>query len=273
MQNAKLQRRIQRYGWDAAAEIYHTNWQDKLLPVHQAMFDMAGLKPADRVLEIACGSGLATTQVANIVGDNGHVFATDISVEMISILNTTIARMGLKNITTRRTGAEDSETVDTGEFDAALCALGLMYFPQPELALGNMWQALKPGGRATSVVWGQRNKCRWAELFPIVDEFVESDVCPLFFSLGFGEALSQLYKSQGFESVDTRRVEIRLDFADEQEIFAAFIDGGPVALAVKRFNRDTRHKVEMAFLDSVIDFKNNNKFSIPTEYVVVSGIK
>ncbi|MGA7392896.1 MAG: hypothetical protein WBL40_19015 [Terrimicrobiaceae bacterium] len=58
--DAKLQRRIQRYGWDRAADHYELAWKNQLEPAQTRMLALAGIRPGDRVLDIACGTGLVT---------------------------------------------------------------------------------------------------------------------------------------------------------------------------------------------------------------------
>ncbi len=269
--NTKFQLRLQRYGWDAAAVVYDDLWQKGLSPVHQTMLEMAQLKPEERVLELASGSGFVTHQAAVLVGDAGHILATDISVEMISLLQKQSESLGLGNIRAERIAAEDLDELADGSFDASLCALGLMLMPDPDIGLKAMWQALRPGGRAVAAVWGQRSKCAWADIFTIVDNVVQSEVCPLFFSLGVGPSLAQGFEGQGFVSVETRRIETSLNFSNKESLLAAIIDGGAVALAAKRFDTDTRHQVESEFLESVEEHRDGCAYSIPIEFVVVAG--
>ena len=51
-------------------------------------------------------------------------------------------------------------------FDVVLSALGLMYVPNPELAIGEMHRTLKEGGTAAAAVWVPRANCGWAAIFP-----------------------------------------------------------------------------------------------------------
>ena len=78
----------------------------------------------------------------------------------------------------------DELDVAEGSFDVAVSALGLMYVPDPRLALASMRRAVRRGGRVVATVWGERRHCGWAEIFPIVDSRVASEVCPLFFACG-----------------------------------------------------------------------------------------
>ena len=75
----KLQIRVQRYGWDAASELYEDGWRAPLAPAQQTLLRVADIKPGERVIEAACGSGLVTRAIAEAVGNTGHVLATDIS--------------------------------------------------------------------------------------------------------------------------------------------------------------------------------------------------
>ena len=79
----RLQRRVQRYGWDRAVVAYEAGWRDQLEPAHSLMLDMAALRPGERVLDVACGTGLVSFRVARAVGAQGAVVGTDISGEMV----------------------------------------------------------------------------------------------------------------------------------------------------------------------------------------------
>ncbi|WP_293311874.1 methyltransferase domain-containing protein, partial [Mycolicibacterium sp.] len=195
----KLQRRVQRYGWNKAAAHYEGFWSTQLRPAQDLMLQMAALAAGERVLDVACGTGLITLRAADAVGPSGAVAATDISEDMVTAVR---AAAGARGITGdfRRMDAETLEFPDA-VFDAALCALGLMYVATPLNALREMHRVLRPGGRAAAVVWGARKNCGWADIFPIVEARTASDVCPMFFSLGTAHTLADTFRDSGFTNV------------------------------------------------------------------------
>ena len=125
----RLQIRVQRYGWDAAAQLYEEGWQAPLAPAQQTLLRVAAIEPGERVIEAACGSGLVTRALAEAVGPSGHVLATDLSQNMVDLTAKGCADAGQDWVATARRSADDLG--EEAGFDAAVCALGLMYVPDP----------------------------------------------------------------------------------------------------------------------------------------------
>lgn len=268
---AKLQRRIQRYGWDAAAGIYGDAWGKQLKPAHDELLNMAALKSGMRVLEVACGTGLVTARAAKMLQPGGALLATDISGEMIEATQQQMDNWGLENIEARRADGEKLNVADDA-YDVAFCALGLMYMPEPANAVAEMRRVVKPGGKVAATVWGERRNCAWSGIFPIVDAEVHSEVCPLFFSLGAHDALINTMTNAGLKQVQQVRHSVLLSFPDETTLLSAQIDGGAVALAAKRFDKNTRTRVETSFLASVDEYRHSDgSYEIPGEFVTAAG--
>lgn len=269
--DARLQLRVQRYGWDAAAPVYDDGWRDNLAPAQQAVLQACDLQPGHDVIETAAGSGLATFAAAAAVLPGGHILATDLSSEMVALGSAGATRHGLNHVAFRQMNSEALDCPD-GEFDRALCSLGLMYMPDPRTALAEMKRVLKPGGRVSVAVWGERRNCGWADIFPIVDARVKSEVCPLFFGLGAPGALAADMLAAGFKEIDEERVCSPLKYESEQQLLRAMIDGGAVAMAAKRFDESTRQEVDREYVASVAEFRSGNRFEIPGEFVIATGI-
>jgi ubiquinone/menaquinone biosynthesis C-methylase UbiE len=266
---ARLQRRVQRYGWDKAAAHYEGFWSDQLRPAQDLLLQLAALRPGERVLDVACGTGLVTLRAADAVGDSGFVAASDISGEMVAAVAAAAEARGLV-ADFRRMDAEALEHAD-GSFDAVLCALGLMYVAEPPNALREMRRVLRPGGRAAAVVWGARKNCGWAEIFPIVERRTASDVCPMFFAMGTGGTMADAFRSAGFEDVREQRISVSIDFPTAAAAVGAAFIGGPVALAHSRLDDSTRDGAYAEYLESIAAFRDGDAYRVPGEFVAVVG--
>jgi len=269
--DARLQRRIQRYGWDLAAVAYESLWQAQLADAQGALLALASPAVGERVLDIACGTGLVSFEAARAVGPSGHVLGIDLSERMIDAAERRARDLKLSNCGFSRMDAETLALPDAS-FDVAICALGLMYMPDPERALREMHRVSHPGGRIALAVWGARSKCGWSAIFPIVDDEVASEVCPLFFRLGEQDTLARLCADANFEHVRHRRITATLTFADANEACDAAFVGGPVALACSRFNDHVRARVRARYLDAIEPWRHGHGYRIPGEFVVAAAV-
>jgi len=269
---AALQRRIQRYGWDKAAAYYEELWQNKLKPAQEKMLEMAKLKQGEKLIDIACGTGLVSFPAAKKIGKKGLVLATDISAEMIRICEERARKKKYSNMQFERMDAEELLVTDAS-FDAASCALGLMYAPDPVKALKEMYRVLKPGGRAVTAVWGKRDHCGWAEIFDIIDRRVATEVCPMFFNLGNRNMLQQSFEEAGFSYVMYKRMSSLLNYDSDEDACVAAFAGGPVAPAYNKFPNEIKKEVHPEYLDSIKCYKQDEGYAIHGEFVVAFGFK
>lgn len=267
--DARLQRRVQRYGWNKAAAHYESYWSAQLKPAQDLMLAMANLQPGEHVLDIACGTGLVTFRAADAVGPHGVIAASDISEDMVASVAAAAAARGITG-DFRRMDAEVLDHPDAS-FDAVLCGLGLMYVAEPPNALREMRRVLRPGGRAAAAVWGARKHCGWAEIFPIVEARTASDVCPMFFSLGTGSTLADAFRAAGFGDVRQERISVPIVFPTADAAVGAAFIGGPVALAHSRFDDATRESAYAEYLQSIDMHRRDEAYHVPGEFVAVVG--
>ncbi len=268
--DAKLQLFVQRRGWDLAASEYEESWSRQLQPSTDKLLAAADVKAGESVIEVASGTGLVTLVMAEQAGD-GRVLATDISKKMLAQLEDAASASGLTNIETAACSAEALPTED--QFDVAVCALGLMYMPDPGQAIAQLYRALRPGGRAALSVWGERRNCGWASLFGIVDARVSSDVCPMFFGMGAPTALTESMAKHGFVEIIEERIRITLHFPSEEAALSAAFVGGPVALAYAHFDDDTKASAHAEYLDAIAQYRSGSGYLVPGEFVIATGRK
>ena len=201
--------------WDHSAQGWNSQsakircW---LTEATSAMIEMANIRPGMRVLDVAAGAGDQTLDIAKRVGTEGRVLATDLSPRILELCRDNARNAGFENINTL---AADGEALQLEEssFDAAVCRLGLMFFPDPAKALGAIRRALKPGAPFCAMVFStpDRNPCVTALVstalahagLPPRDPYQPGGLL----SLGKPGLIDELFRQSGFERVATTRLD------------------------------------------------------------------
>jgi len=140
--------------WQEAGQawVQHAGPLDRFLkaatpPLLEAAFP----GPGGAVLDIGCGYGTTTLEMARRLGPSGRCLGVDLSASMLELARGRAAETA--------GGAEfrqaDAQTADLGAaaFDAAMSRFGVMFFEDPAAAFGNIRKAVKPGGRLAFVCW------------------------------------------------------------------------------------------------------------------------
>ncbi len=132
-----------------AAEIYEEFFVPALFQEWtERVIDAASIRPGNRVLDVACGTGVLARTAAERVGVDGVVIGLDVNPGMLAVAE----RKG-PAITWRQGRAESLPFADA-EFDAVVSQFALMFFDDQVSALGEMRRVVRPNGRVAVAVWG-----------------------------------------------------------------------------------------------------------------------
>ena len=194
-----------------AASIYH----DHVVPDVKAEWEprvaaAADIRPGQRVLDVACGTGVLTRAAAIRTGPNGAVTGLDVSPRMLAIA----ARVS-PELSWREGDAQELPFEDAS-FDAVVSQFGLMFIPNASLALREMMRVLKPGGHLAVAVWASLTDTPvYAAEVALVERVAGmAAAAPLRapFVLGDPELLVELFSAAGIEGATVALQEGRGSF-------------------------------------------------------------
>lgn len=278
-------KRDRRQDWENVAEGWQKWYMTFEYGAHKMsdrLMDMAEIKPASKVLDIATGIGEPAIAVARRVGSKGYVMATDISLQMLSIAKQRAVSENLEGIIEFKEG--DAAKIDLPEltFDAALCRLGLMFLDDLDTALFNIHKSLVRGGRFATSVWATSEKVPQLSLamntvrrelnFPSLPPHGR----PGPFSLADENILKDSFVRVGFKDIQIERISVPFEF-DSAETYTNFTKdiAAPVLamLADQTFHR--KEQIWKAVTKAASEYIKNNTSSIvlENESICISGKK
>lgn len=165
------------------------------------------------VLDVGCGFGDCTIQIAKSLSNDGSAIGVDCASNFIEESEKAAREEGVNNA---RFFVADVEADDLGgPYDEAFARFGTMFFNLPGLAMKNIRQSLKPGGKFTQVVWRKREDNPWLhdaelcvkEIVPVIshDDTDAVHCGPGPFSMAGPDMVSDMLQSVGFERIQFER--------------------------------------------------------------------
>ncbi len=154
----------QQVYWNEGAGQAWVELQDlldrQLEPLGDEAMRKLALHSGGRVLDIGCGTGQTTLQLAARVGPQGSVLGVDISRPMLEIARRRAAAAQLSQVHFLETDAQ-THPFEADALDAVFSRFGVMFFADPRAAFANIRRALKPGGRLAFVCWRSMAENPW----------------------------------------------------------------------------------------------------------------
>jgi ubiquinone/menaquinone biosynthesis C-methylase UbiE len=215
-------------------------------PVAGDLMKAASLRPGERVLDAACGTGVVTKLAAERVAPGGTVAGLDANPAMLAVARET-TRSDL-SIDWHEAPAEDLPFADDS-FDAVLCGMGLQFFSDKEAGVREFHRVLVPGGRLVANVPGPT-----PPPLEIMADSLAHHIGPesasfvhAVFSLHDPDDLRNLATQAGFEDVEVRSAVTPLELPPPAEFLWQYVWSTPLAAAVAQADEEDRAALENEF--------------------------
>ncbi|HLT03048.1 MAG TPA: methyltransferase domain-containing protein [Geminicoccaceae bacterium] len=150
--------------WNSASgERWVTHQQaldQRFAPITERLIERAGVRPGECVIDVGCGTGTTTLQLAEAVGAHGSVLAIDIAAPLLAAARRRCLAGGLANVRLVQADAQ-THRFERACHDLVVSRFGVMFFDDPVGAFANLKSALRPGGRLVFACWGPLEANPW----------------------------------------------------------------------------------------------------------------
>jgi SAM-dependent methyltransferase len=234
--------------------------------------------PGERVLDLGCGCGGTTLEIAEALGETGRVLGVDVSAPMLALARARADAAGLAGRIEFREA--DAQTADLGteRFDAVFSRFGVMFFDDPVRAFTNVRRALRPGGRLAFVCWQARERNPWMTVpalaamkhvpFPPPPPADAPGPC----AFADPARVRGILERAGFAAIAFEAMEDALPLTGErtEEVFLAV---GPVGQALReaKATDEQRARVMAAIREAIETFRTPRGLRAPAAAWIVSA--
>jgi ubiquinone/menaquinone biosynthesis C-methylase UbiE len=264
----------QEEGWQLegnGAEAYERYLASAFSPWARALTDLAEVREGDRVLDVACGTGIVARHAAEKAGTRGTVVGLDINEEMLNVARTVSSGIH-PAIDWRRGNAAEIPFPDQ-TFDAVLCEQGIQFFSDPARALAEMRRVMAPSARvAVSVCRPIEHSPAYVVLAGLLDRFVSPEAGAVMrspFCAWRIDELRALFRNAGFEDVRARIEVGPLRYPSCREFLRREAVSSPLAGPIGALSDDAREELVGHLEDALSDHQDDEGVVCVVESYVV----
>jgi ubiquinone/menaquinone biosynthesis C-methylase UbiE len=238
------------------------------------LLDLAAPRPGERVLDVACGTGIVARLAAERVGPTGNVVGLDLNPGMLAVAGS--ATPAGASIEWRKANAEDMPFPDES-FDLVVCRQGLQFFLNKPVALREMHRVLTPGGRLAISVW---RDIQYIPGYIALADALASHVSPeaagfMHMTGSVAEELESLAESAGFQEVAVSAASRNLRFSSPEAFVWEIVQCTPLAwmTAVNQADESTRARVMSEITEKLQPYVDDDGLEFPIEARVLTARK
>jgi ubiquinone/menaquinone biosynthesis C-methylase UbiE len=239
---------------------------------------LADPQTGERVLDIACGTGLIARLAAERVGRTGNVTGLDLNPGMLSFAASITSPDPATSapIMWREASATNMPLPDAA-FDVVYCQLGLQFFPDRPAAMREMYRVLVPGGRLGLMVWqGIQYSPGFGALAAALARHVSTEAAGIMrapFGLAEAEQLRALVAAEGFRDIAIQSVAGTVRFPSISRFVQDYVRGSPLSGHVAKVSDDARAALVSEVGDELTPYVAGDALTFPIKAHLASARK
>lgn len=254
-----------------AAENYERYFVPKIAtPASVTLLETAALQPGERVLDVACGTGLIARLAAEQVGSRGAVTGLDLSPDMIKV-----AGAESPSTIAWHVGDATSLPFPDNAYDVVLCQMGLMFMQDRRAAVAEMRRVTAAGGRVVVNTPGAIQPL-FALMEQALVEHIDADLggfVRVVFAMHDPDDVASLLRDVGLVDVTATVSTAPFGLGRPTDFLWQYINLTPMAPFVARAPAAAQEALQRHVVESWQQFVVNDTLSIDQPMVVASGQK
>ena len=226
---------------------------------------LAALQPGERVLDVACGTGLVARLAAPEVGPTGQVTGVDINAVMLAVARSLPPPSGAA--ITWVEGDAGAMDFPDASFEVILCQQGLQFFPDKSAALREMHRVLVPGGRVLLSVWKSAGPYNLA-VGEALERHVGIEAATKYRASRVVPDAATLYRllvEAGFGTVEIRPSAMTMRLPSLESLVLGHLSGNPVAGAVAALSEEQRAALARQVETALQPYADGDGVALPDE--------
>ena len=240
-------------------------------PWAATLVEVAALRAGERVLDVACGTGVVTRLAARHVGSAGHVTGVDLNSGMLAIARS-LPPVGGASITWAAMNAAVLDLADAS-FDVVTCQQGFQFFPEKRASLHEMCRVLVPRGRIVLSIWRRPNAYNIA-MADAADRYIGSEAAAILRAtrdVPDVQELHRLITDAGFHEVQIR-THVRTTRLPRVEEFVQWhLAATPVAAAVAALSDEKRRALATDVGRALKSYADRDDVAFPDESSLITA--
>lgn len=269
---------VQKAAWNKSSEgwkKWDTLMMQFLQPLNEEMIRMLDFKPADHILDVGTGTGEPGLTIASLL-KSGNVVGIDLSEKMLDVAEAHAKERDIQNFETVCCDVSEMPFEDES-FNAIICRLSFMFFPDMEMALREMMRVLKPGGRICASVWNGPEKNQWISnsmnaMIRRLDLKLPEPGSPGPYRCAENGKMMSLFSDAGLKQIETSVAEGNL-ICESKENYWNFFSEVASPLAFHDADENTRRQIKSEIISMLDVNSNDGTICLSSSATVICGNK